>query len=126
MATLTGANLVALGENIIGMLGNDEKMKKELFEAGEKTFERVWELPIYDEHRETLKSKFADIKNHGGKYGGTIAGAAFLEKFIDENMKWIHLDIAGAARSLKENSYIPEFGTGKGVRLIIEYLKNKS
>lgn len=126
LATLTGANLIALGPNLIGMLGNDKEMKKQIFESGEKTSERVWELPIYDEHRETLKSKFADIKNHAGKYGGTIAGAAFIEKFIEKETKWVHLDIAGAARSQKEDSYIPEFATGKGIRLIVEYLKQKN
>jgi len=123
LATLTGAVLVALGPSLIGMLGNDEKLKKEIFKAGEETFERVWELPIYDEHRDMIKSKFADVRNIGGREGGTITGAAFIEKFVDEKVKWVHLDIAGAARASKDNYYIPEFGTGKGVRLLVEFLK---
>ncbi|MDA3855689.1 MAG: leucyl aminopeptidase family protein [Candidatus Woesearchaeota archaeon] len=126
MATLTGACLVALGTNLIAMLGNNKKIKKQIFESGEKTFDRVWELPIYDEHRESIKSKIADMKNIGAnRYGGTITAAAFLEKFIEKNTKWTHLDIAGAARSHgKVAPYITDFGTGRGVRLIVDYIKN--
>lgn len=125
MATLTGACLVALGPSLIASLGNNEKMKKEIFESGEKVFERVWNLPIYDEHRDLIKSKFADMKNMGGKFGGTITAAAFLEKFINDGINWVHLDIAGAARSRAGSfsHYIPEFGTGRGVRLLVNYLK---
>ncbi len=121
-ATLTGACLIALGENLIAMLGNDEEMKNKIFKVGEKNFERVWELPIYDDHRDLLKSEIADFSNLGGKFGGTITAAAFLEKFIEENVKWVHLDIAGAAYSQKEIFYISKFGTGRGVRLLTEYL----
>ncbi len=123
MATLTGACLVALGPKLIGMMGNDDKMKKEIFESGEKTYDRVWELPIYEEHREAIKGKMADIKNIGGKFGGTITAGAFLEKFIDNDVKWVHLDIAGAARAYVPEKYMPEFGTGRGVRLLVDWLK---
>lgn len=125
IATLTGACMVALGPSLIAMYGNNEKLKKEIFESGEKTFEKVWEMPIYDEHRDLNKSKIADIKNYGGRFGGSITAAAFIEKFVDtKKIKWVHLDIAGAAYSKKEEYYIPEFGTGRGVRLLIDYLKN--
>ncbi|MCA9496459.1 MAG: leucyl aminopeptidase family protein, partial [Nanoarchaeota archaeon] len=124
MATLTGSCLVALGPSIIAMMGNNKEMIKQLFESGERTFERAWELPIYDEHRELMKSKIADIKNLSGKFGGCITAGAFLENFIKENIQWVHLDIAGAAYARKKDSYIPEFGTGRGVRLLIDYLKN--
>ncbi|MCA9459201.1 MAG: leucyl aminopeptidase family protein, partial [Nanoarchaeota archaeon] len=124
LATLTGASLVALGPSLIAMMGNDKSTMKQIFESGEKTFERVWELPIYDEHRDLMKSKIADIKNLGGKFGGCITAGAFLEKFIKENIKWVHLDIAGAAYARKSDLYIPEFGTGRGVRLLVDYLKN--
>lgn len=122
MATLTGACSVALGPSLIAMLGNNTEIKTKLFNSGEETFERVWELPMYDEHRELIKGKFADIKNSGGRAGGTITAAAFLERFIEKDVKWTHLDIASAARSLKEEYYIPEYGTARGVRLIINYL----
>jgi leucyl aminopeptidase len=98
-------------------------MKEKLTNSGEETDEKVWELPIYEEHREMMKSKFADMTNNGGRYGGAITGAVFLENFIEKNIKWIHLDIAGAARSRKVENYIPEFGTGRGVRLLVEYLR---
>ncbi len=125
MATLTGACLVALGPKLIGMLGNNEKIKKSLYECGERTGDRVWELPIYSEHRESLKSTFADTKSTGGRYGGTITAAAFLEKFIEKDIKWTHLDIAGAARPASNpDPYDSEYATGKGVRLLTEYLKN--
>lgn len=123
-ATLTGACLVALGPSLIGMFGNDSQMKKAIFDSGEKTGDRVWELPIYEEHREMIKGKFSDIKNIGGRDGGAITAAAFLEKFVEKDVKWVHLDIAGAARSKKDSFYIPEFGTGRGVRLLIDYLEN--
>lgn len=122
LATLTGACLVALGPSLIAMLGNETEMKKAMFEAGEKTYERVWELPLYDELRELNKSRIADIKNTGGRDGGTITAGAFLERFVDKKVKWVHLDIAGAAFAKKPNYYVPEFGTGRGVRLLLEYL----
>lgn len=122
-ATLTGACLVALGPSLIAMLGNDEKMKKDIFESGENTFERVWELPIYDEHRDLIKGEISDIKNLGGRDGGTITAAAFLEKFVEDKVKWVHLDIAGAMMSKKPEFYVPKGGTGRGVRLIYDYLK---
>lgn len=122
VATLTGAILVALGPTLIGMFGNDKEMKQSLFDSGEKTFDRVWEFPIYDEHREMIKSDFADLKNIGGRDGGSITAAAFIEKFIEEKVKWVHLDIAGAAKTKKGHHYIPDFGTGIGVRLLVDYL----
>ena len=125
LATLTGACLVALGPSLIAILGNDDKMKEEIFNSSQKTNDKGWHLPIYDEHREMNKSQIADIKNLGGKYAGTITAAAFLESFINKEVKWTHLDIAGAAfsESSKIEKYIPSYGgTGIGVRLLIDYL----
>lgn len=123
LATLTGACLVALGPSLIASLGNNKDMINSIFESGEKVCERVWNLPIYDEHRNLLKSKIADFTNLGGRNGGTISAAAFLEKFVNNGVDWVHLDIAGAAYSNKEDNYIPEFATGRGVRLLVDYLK---
>ncbi len=123
LATLTGACTVALGQNIAGLFGNDKELMNEIDKAGEETDEKVWELPLTDEFREQMKSKFADIKNDGDRYGGASQGAAFLERFIQKGVKWAHLDIAGPAKSKKESYYIPEYGTGRGVRLLIEFLK---
>lgn len=125
MATLTGACPVALGPSIIAILGNNKKAISSIFESGEVTGERCWELPIYDEHREMLKSPIADCKNLGGKFGGTITAAAFLEQFIEKNITWTHLDIAGAAWFKAPKNYIPQYATGIGVRLLSNYIINK-
>ena len=106
---------------------NDKKFSDELIESSNKVFEKCVYLPIEKEHRDVLKSKFADLSNCGvgsnRRYGGAISAAAFLENFVEKNVKWIHLDIAGAARSYFKEYYIPEFGTGRGVRLLVEYFK---
>jgi leucyl aminopeptidase len=129
MATLTGACLVALGPKLIAMMGNNKEMKKNIFDVGEKVYERVWELPIYEEHRKAIETKYADVCNISKgafrRFGGAITAGAFLEKFIEKDINWTHLDIAGAARSLLKEYYIPEFGTGRGVRLIYSYIKEK-
>lgn len=122
IATLTGACIVALGHEAAGLMGNDEKLKKIIKKSSERTFERVWELPLWDEYDEYIKSNFADIKNVGNKYGGAITAAAFLKKFV--NYSWAHLDIAGTAYSDKEKYYIPKGGTGFGVRLLVDVLEN--
>ena len=127
LATLTGACLVALGPSLIAIMGNDSQTNREIFEAGELTGDRGWELPIHNEHREMNKSKIADIKNLGGRYAGTITAGAFLEAFIDKDVKWTHLDIAGAA--FVENPHFHKYNgihaTGVGVRLLIDYLQTE-
>ncbi len=96
LATLTGACMVALGNKTAGLFTNDEKLSSELVKASEEVLEPLWHLPITNEHREDLKSPFADLKNAGkDRYGGASKGAAFLEKFINKGVKWVHLDIAG-------------------------------
>lgn len=123
VATLTGAIMIALGTDLIGLFGNDEVIIKNLFDSGERTYERVWNLPIYDEHREMIKAKVADIKNSAGRMGGSITAAAFLEKFIEDGVKWVHLDIAGVAKVEKPKYYFSEFATGSGVRLLVDFFK---
>lgn len=125
MATLTGACPVALGPSLIAILGNSQETITQIFESGEKTGERVWQLPIYDEHREMLKSPIADCKNIGGKLGGAITAAAFIEQFIEKDINWTHLDIAGAAWSTSQKEYIPQYATGIGVRLLVDYILSK-
>lgn len=120
IATLTGACVVALGKNAIGMLGTDDKLKTMLKDAGERSYERVWELPLWEEYEEILKSDIADMKNSGGREAGTIAGGIFLKKFAD--YPWVHLDIAGTAWDSKDGAYRPKGATGIGVRLLTEFL----
>ncbi|MEK6757300.1 MAG: leucyl aminopeptidase [Bacteroidota bacterium] len=122
LATLTGACVVALGHHASGMMGNDEGLMKKLKAAGERTYERVWPLPMFDEYEKLIKSDVADVRNVGGRWAGAITGAWFLKKFIG-NYKWVHLDIAGTA-ILEENSdYTPKGGSGVGVRLLTEFLR---
>jgi leucyl aminopeptidase len=122
LATLTGACVVALGHEAIGMMGNaeGEELMDRLRRAGMRTGERVWQLPLWDEYLEHVKSDVADVKNVGmGRAAGTIAGAAFLVKFVD-GYPWVHLDIAGTAWADREQPYKPKGGTGVGVRLLTQ------
>ena len=122
LATLTGACVVALGHVTTGMMGNDEGMKQQLKTSGDKTYERVCELPIYEEYEDLIKSDVADIKNVGGRWAGTITAALFLKRFT--SYPWIHLDIAGTARADSASDYIPKGGTGVAVRMLIDMLKS--
>lgn len=123
LATLTGAVLVALGQVATAILSNDKPLVQELMASGDRTFERLWELPLWEEFDELIKSPLADIKNTGGKYGGTITAAAFLKHFVG-NTPWAHLDIAGTAFLDKADGYRPAGGTGVGVRLLVDYFEH--
>lgn len=123
LATLTGAMVIALGEETTGFLSNDDQLSQKLTESGLKTFERVWRLPDYEEYKDQLKSDFADMKNSGGRSAGSITAGLFLKEFVGE-IKWAHLDIAGTAYLSKERRYHPKNATGIGVRLLIDFLEN--
>lgn len=122
LATLTGACIVALGHVVSGLFGNHRELLERLKRAGERTYERVWELPLYDEYAELLKSDVADLKNSGGRTAGAITAAIFLKHFIG-NYPWAHLDIAGTAIAPQETDYTPKGGSGVGVRLLTELLR---
>jgi leucyl aminopeptidase len=121
IATLTGAALYVLGYAGAPIMGNDEKLLNLINEAGEETGERVWPLPIWDDMRDQMKSKIADLVNSGGRPSGTIAAAAFLENFIGD-WPWAHVDIAYVDLEPKGRPYIPAGATGYGVRLFVELL----
>lgn len=123
LATLTGACVIALGNDAIGMMGTDDKLKERLKKAGELSYERVWELPLWDEYGELIKSDIADIKNVGGRPAGTITAGYFLSRFI-EGFPWAHLDIAGTAWEDKGRPYKPKGASGVGVRLLSELFLN--
>ncbi len=125
IATLTGACVVALGNHAIGVLGNDEGLIGELKAAGEECGERAWQLPLWEEYYEQIKSDVADVKNTGGRPGGTITAAAFLSKFVGDSA-WAHLDIASTDWSDRERAYIPKGATGVGARLLIQFLCNRA
>ncbi len=126
VATLTGACVVALGEFVAGVMTNEMNGSAERLEAitdaGRRSGELVHPLPMYDEYSELLKSDVADLKNVGGRSAGAITAAKFLEHFVD--YPWIHLDIAGPAFLSKAHSYHPVGGTGFGVRLLVELLRD--
>ena len=119
LATLTGAVIVALGNLTAGMMGTDQALMDRLQAAGEKTHERVWQLPLWDDYDEQIKSNTADARNIGDGTAGTIAGAVFLKKFAD-GYPWVHLDIAGTAWDMKGSSYVPKTASGYGVRLLVQ------
>ncbi|MFA6469545.1 MAG: leucyl aminopeptidase [Bacteroidota bacterium] len=123
LATLTGACVVALGHYATGMMGNDQESMDALKTAGERSYDRVWQLPMFDEYEKLIKSDIADVKNVGGRWAGAITAGWFLKKFIG-NYQWIHLDIAGTAMQEENQDYIPRGGSGAGVRLLIEFLRN--
>lgn len=123
LATLTGSCVVALGNIVTGMMGNNEELKKRIKTAGEKSWERVWELPLWDEYQEQIKSDIADIKNTGGPYAGAITAACFLSKFT-EKYPWVHLDIAGTSWCDKSKPCIQKGATGVGVRLLVQLIRN--
>jgi len=124
LATLTGAVVVSLGDIVAGMVSNNDKFSNKMFSAGEKTFERVWRLPLYEEYEDMMKGEISDIKNIGYKHhAGSITAAAFLKKFVDKT-PWVHLDIAGTEWLEKERDYIPKDATGYGVRLLLEFIKS--
>lgn len=123
LATLTGACVVALGRHATGLIGNNPDLVARLKEAGQASGERVWELPLWEEYHEQIKSDVADMKNVGGRPAGAITAAALLSKFA-EGYPWAHLDIAGTAWTDEDKPYIPKGGTGVGVRLLVELLRN--
>jgi leucyl aminopeptidase len=123
LATLTGACVVALGDHVIGMMGTDDELKRQIRKAADLTAEKVWELPLWEEYHELIKGDAADYKNSGGRAGGAITAAAFLSKFTGDT-PWVHLDIAGPAWLANDRPYIPKGASGVGVRLLIQFLRN--
>ena len=123
LATLTGACVVALAHEAAGMMANEggAAYQAAMSASGERTGERVWPLPMYEEYGELIKSEFADIKNTGGRHGGAITAGKFLQRFADHS-SWIHLDIAGAAWWETERGMVPKVGNGFGVRLLADFL----
>ncbi len=123
LATLTGACMVALGEDMAGLFANDRPLGQQLLKSAEATGEALWELPLFRGYKRQIKSEVADVKNiSGSRYGGAINGALFLSEFVPEQIPWAHLDIAGPAFAEKENSLSPVGGTGFGVSLLSDYL----
>jgi leucyl aminopeptidase len=123
VATLTGTIKLALGTLCAGLFGNHRGLKAQMVKAGELSGERVWDMPLWKEYDEFLKSDLADIKNVGGRFGGSILAAKFLQSFVGD-LPWIHLDIAGVDVKEKDDSYHSKGATGFGARLLLQFLKD--
>jgi leucyl aminopeptidase len=119
LATLTGACVVALGEYAAGLWSTSDSLREALLAASEKTGERLWPMPLYEEYTEQIKSEVAALKNTGGRYGGACTAAAFLKAFAGET-DWAHLDIAPVAHSTKAHPEMSRGATGFGTRLLME------
>jgi len=124
IATLTGACMVALGSHASGLFSNNEKLSDQILQSGEETGERLWPMPVWQEHEDELKSDVADLKNIGPRGGGASTAAAFLKKHVKG--KWAHIDIAGTAYSNKAHHYIKKGGVGLGVRLMIDFIEKRA
>ena len=117
VATLTGACIIALGHEVSGVMGNNQDLVNQLLAVGTEVNDRVWQLPLFDDYRDLLKSNFADLANIGGRPAGTITAASFLSYFT-ENYAWAHLDVAGTAWA----SGASKGATGRPVPLLVNYL----
>jgi leucyl aminopeptidase len=117
LATLTGAIMVALGQEHAGLFSNNDELADRLIKAGKETGEKVWRLPLGPAYDKLIDSKFADMKNTGGRHGGSITAAQFLQRFVNK-VAWAHLDIAGTGMGSLANDINQSWGSGWGVRLL--------
>jgi leucyl aminopeptidase len=121
LATLTGAMIISLGHEIGGFFSNDDELARRLLAAGEATGEKLWRLPLGDAYDKQIKSDIADMKNVGGRPGGAITAAQFLQRFVN-GKPWAHLDIAGMAWAAKDSPLAPKGATAYGVRLLDRFV----
>ncbi|MCC2097597.1 MAG: leucyl aminopeptidase, partial [Hyphomicrobiales bacterium] len=117
LATLTGAILVALGKEYAGLFSNNDELSEKIRLAGEATGEKVWRMPLSPDYDKMLDSKFADMKNVGGRLAGSITAAQFLQRYVNKT-PWTHLDIAGTGFASPSSDINQSWGSGWGVRLL--------
>jgi leucyl aminopeptidase len=123
VATLTGAQLVALGAHVYGVMSNDDALRAEITTAAAAAGEQAWPMPLPEELRKSLDSDVADIANTGDRYGGMLVAGLFLKEFVPEGVRWAHLDIAGPSYNQGEpHGYTPKGGTGVPIRTLVEFL----
>ncbi len=126
IATLTGACMVALGLHICaGVMGTDQRLIERLVKAGALCGERLWQLPLWSEYKNLIKSPVADMKNSGGRWGGAISAGSILSNFT-ENYRWAHVDMAGMDNEEKQHPYRSKGATGWGVRLLSQFILNEA
>lgn len=124
-ATLTGGIVVALGKIRAGLFSNNDDLSDQLFKSGEATTEKLWKMPLDDEYFEFIKGDDADLKNAGGREGHPIMGAIFLKQFVENDVPWAHIDIAGSATSSKSEHYLPKGAKGFGIRMMLDFLSKQ-
>ncbi len=123
LATLTGAIVIALGNDVAGLWSNNDSLAQELINSGKQVGEEIWQMPLQKSYKDGLKSHIADMKNTGPRPGGSITAALFLEEFFDQNINWAHIDIAGTCWTDKNKGINPAGATGFGVRTLVEWIK---
>ncbi len=114
--------MIALGDELWGVMGNDRDLVRQLLDAGEEAGEPGWELPLWSPYRKKIDSDVADVKNIGDRYGGAITAALFLKEFVGD-VPWAHMDVAGTAFSEKAGDYWPKGATGNPVRTIVRFVE---
>jgi leucyl aminopeptidase len=124
-ATLTGAVVIALGHVAMGVMGNDQAVIDEVLAASKRGGETGWQLPLFEEYADQLRSDVADLRNIGGRDGGSITAGCFLAAFA-EGMPWVHLDIAGTAYSESDLVVMPKGPTGLPVRTFVEFVRGRA
>ena len=125
LATLTGACMIALGNYVAGVFGDDDQAVWNVLEAARNAGEEAWRMPVTDLQKDALRSDVADMKNSGERWGGAINAALFLKEFVGQT-PWVHIDIAGPSQSPKERGYYAKGGTGYGVRTLVELVRRRT
>jgi len=124
LATLTGAILVALGQEYAGLFSNNDELAQRLFDAGSLTGEKVWRLPLGPEYDKLIDSPIADVKNLGPREGGSITAAQFIQRYVEKGTPWAHLDIAGMVWASKPGQTWDKGATGFGVRVLDRFVRD--
>ena len=124
IATLTGACMIALGDRAFGVMGNDQREVDKVLKAAEDAGEKGWQLPLYEEYRKKIDSEIADMRNIGDRFGGAITAGLFLKEFAGDT-PWVHIDIAGPARSTADEFDTPKGATGSGVRTLVRWVEGQ-
>ncbi len=126
LATLTGACVIALGDEIAGLWTDNDKLSEQLTKAAGKAGEGIWRMPMQDSYKSGIKSSIADLQNTGPRQGGSITAALFLKEFVSSSIPWAHIDIAGTCWTEKDRDITPKGATGYGVRTLVNWIKELS
>jgi leucyl aminopeptidase len=124
LATLTGAILIALGHEFAGLYSNDEGLATQVAKAGEESGDKTWRMPLAEPFDRLIDSPIADMKNVGPREGGSITAAQFIQRFVENGVKWAHIDMAGKAWADKASATYDKGATGFGVRLLDQFVED--